>query len=1133
MKKLTLVNKDVRRESRSDGWQNLVTLLGTSADKRTGARISWELREPEFYEQLYAGGGIPARIVDIVPDSALREGWDWLNIPKERKEEFNDRCEALDLRTGIGKTWKWGRAYGGACLHIVTDTSDPASPLRRGERVLGLRDLSRWDVRVLTTDIEYDFGSPNWGHPRLYYLNVQMGSQYKSYPIHWTRMIRFDGQLVPRRTYIRNNYWHDSVLNRLYDTIRDYQTSNDAAASCLQDFNVDVIKLKNLAAMIGAGEEQKVKDRIDMMQYSKSTINAMIIDADMEEYDNKGRAMEGVAELLTKQENRLVAETDIPHTILLGESPDGSNATGNSTSQAWYNFISSEQRNYLAPKLKRLIQILFAEEPKLSFKFNPLRKLDALEEAKLKADMAETDSKYIASGVLDPTEVANSRFGGEEYSTDTELDEEARAAGLIGAPGMPGGDPNDPNGGGGLPPQTDAQGNELAPGDPGTSPQGFEPPAALLMQEGEEQANLAASSPDADQPGKPGEEPGGLEQGNEGATSPVDPGADPAEQQAAAQEQGTPEAAVESDPALGGVEEESDPDEAAILVEGEKSAAQDEVPPFPAAQGVQGGKPDPKALQARKDAFGSPQGSPQAKPPGKPAPGKPPGGPGKPGIAQDAPNAQSKSSIPQDDPDAANDESGSSDAPPESEPKTPLLQETEGGFGVTPPSSHEEAAQLESELATHTEAMMQALSQAQTPEERQLVRQSFQETYAEYQKVMAKFMGGAPAPGAEPGEEVDPDADPDTDGDGEDDDVPVDRKDALGAVEGQDDDGDGIEDAQEPEVPANSAEGQSIRAGMSGGNDFDFRNSKAPAPKNPVPAVSQMITQMMSEPMRDPRTDPRLPGPGTPKRHRTILPTRGTGMTAPSGSDPALDAGAKDGELREEARQTKQDAAWSESKHKRAQGGKFGSGGGGGAKSKPKPKGAGPKVKAKPKAKPPGEKEGKPVELGAPDPVEAGAAILEKLKEQAERGDSDNPIGGAVKKKRAACVIVRKGDKFLMGRRRDREGGKWALPGGHVERHESHHQGAIRELLEETGFAAKRLKFLGGRMVEPAQGMSVHINLYEHKVEDAAQATGRLDPDKEFAEYRWVHISNQLPEDIAGNLAHPNNVGLLHLGLLK
>jgi len=419
------------KSRRDDSWQNVITGIGTSQDKRLGNQVLWDARTPDFYEQAYAGSSLMARIVDTIPVDALRKWVDWTGVEKEEEKLINDRCQQLDVRGAFQRAWIWARCFGGGCVYIATDTDAPSTPLQKGEKVIGLRDLSRWDLRILTTDVEYDFGSPNWGMPKLYYLNVQMGAQFKGYPIHWTRMIRFDGQLVPRRTFIRNNYWHDSVLNRTYNAVRNYESSNDAAAMILQDFNVDVYSLKNLANYVAAGKEDIVKKRIEMMSYSKSVIRAMILDSDDETYENKGRQLTGVPELLRQQANRLVADTDIPHTKLLGESPDGSNATGNSTSQSWYDFLSSEQENYARPKLKRLAEVLFPDFPELDFKWNPLRVLDETEIAELRSKQASTDVAYISAGVLDPAEVTESRFGGDAYSIETVIDKDSRDVGLI------------------------------------------------------------------------------------------------------------------------------------------------------------------------------------------------------------------------------------------------------------------------------------------------------------------------------------------------------------------------------------------------------------------------------------------------------------------------------------------------------------------------------------------------------------------------------------------------------------------------------------------------------------------------------------------------------------------------------
>ena len=489
-------------EERMDGWQNVVTGLGTSGDKRQYGQVQWQSRTMEFYEQLYSGDELASRIVDIIPDDGLRKWIEPKGYAKNVLEAVEKKLTALDARGSCERAWKWARAFGGALQYVVTDCIDPAQPFdAENEKVLALREMSRYDLRILTTDIETDFGSENYGQPNIYFLNVQVGTGVKLYPVHWSRVIRYDGKMVPRRTYIRNNYWHDSVLQRLFNVIRNYQTSNDAAAGIMQDFNVGVVKMKNLVNMMSAGKEQKVRARIEMMNFAKSTINAMILDADDEDFTDLSRNVTGLPEMLDHMARRFVAATDIPHTKLLGESPDGSNATGNSTTQLWYQTVEAEQNNYLRPRLNRLMGMLFYDMPELTYEFNKLHQLTEIEEADLRNKNAQTDSLYITDGVLDPTEVAKSRFSGDEYGNDIKLDMEAREGGVFGGikpPAPEFGEGDDEEGGeggsaGGQPfPKKDGDSGDEA-SDPGEGAEAAPEPEYNPWEAEEEEEALPAS----------------------------------------------------------------------------------------------------------------------------------------------------------------------------------------------------------------------------------------------------------------------------------------------------------------------------------------------------------------------------------------------------------------------------------------------------------------------------------------------------------------------------------------------------------------------------------------------------------------------------------------------------------------
>lgn len=62
----------------------------------------------------------------------------------------------------------------------------------------------------------------------------------------------------------------------------------------------------------------------------------------------------------------------------------------------------------------------------------------------------------------------------------------------------------------------------------------------------------------------------------------------------------------------------------------------------------------------------------------------------------------------------------------------------------------------------------------------------------------------------------------------------------------------------------------------------------------------------------------------------------------------------------------------------------------------------------------------------------------------------------------ATMTILRKNGKVLLIKRGHTPfKGKWALPGGHVERYEAIEKSARREVKEETGLSVKKLKYHG------------------------------------------------------------------------
>jgi phage-related protein (TIGR01555 family) len=425
-----------------DGWFNVITGLGTlQKDKRLGAEVEYSGLKEKEVEQLYAADDVAASLVDILPEDAVRE-WIKFEFDTELGKAIEDYLDDLKLSENLEVGWKWGRLYGGSAILInIDDSQDLSLPLdlNRIRQIFSFVPLTRYELKPVK--IEDDLTSHNFGKPILYEFNsrrnVISGKGSKNRLIHHTRLIRFDGVQLPLGLHIANQHWGDSVLTRTYNAIRNYNTSNDAVATVLQEFNTGVLKIKNLAEMLAQGENASVQQRFEIISLAKSVCRAIVIDGESESYDNISASVSGIPDMLRTISQRLVVASRMPHTKILGESPSGLGATGESEIREWYDFVSRQQELILRPKIHKVLQIVFAarqgpssgKEPETwSFEFSPLWQKSDKELAEIRKMQAETDEIYIRSQVVDPDEVAISRFGSNKYSVDTTIDIEAREA---------------------------------------------------------------------------------------------------------------------------------------------------------------------------------------------------------------------------------------------------------------------------------------------------------------------------------------------------------------------------------------------------------------------------------------------------------------------------------------------------------------------------------------------------------------------------------------------------------------------------------------------------------------------------------------------------------------------------------
>ena len=440
---------------RVDGWVNVLTGLGYAARDKVmssgfskSARVS---REKEGLNEIYAGDDLAANIVDIPAEESVRE---WIELKVQTDDgdldvettiDIMQRLEEIGAQTAFADAQVWARLFGGSIILLGVDDGQEASEPLNFDAIRSvdyLTVLDRFDV-----EIDKTYSDPlqdKYGMPELYRINATRdvtstaGSASMSYGaiVHESRTIRFDGVRTTRRRQRENQGWGDSVFERYLNVVRDYQSSQQGISHLLQTFSQAVFKMRDLAKNLTSDADGLVLKRLTMLDMARSIVRAIPLDAELEEYETKGAAVSGMADLVDRQMMRVSSAARIPVTLLFGRSPSGMNATGESDIRLFYDRIRAYQETNLRQRVEYLIMVLLnaqdgptngVEPEAWSFDWCPLYQESSKEKAETRKIVAETDEIYMRNGVLLADEVAASRFAGDDYSPETTINQEMRS----------------------------------------------------------------------------------------------------------------------------------------------------------------------------------------------------------------------------------------------------------------------------------------------------------------------------------------------------------------------------------------------------------------------------------------------------------------------------------------------------------------------------------------------------------------------------------------------------------------------------------------------------------------------------------------------------------------------------------
>jgi len=408
--------------ARVDSWTNVALGFGTSRDKTMqGAFLSGCRIFDQELAALYTHDHVAQKIVNIYPREAMREGYCLQGFDADVLKKAADYLEPFALPQLITDSWIWSRLFGGGAIWAITDDGAiPAQPLiGPPKNIMSIRFVDR---RFLQPYTWYETG-PKVGQPETYMLFAFSGISAKIGVIHESRLILFPGARTEALAKREVNGWDYSVLQVAYDELRSDGNVWKAIELLVSDANQGVFKISNLWSMVAGTKGNDLKARVQMMDITRSVARSILIDKDKEEFERMTTNFAGLADLSDRSLKRVASAAEIPVTVLLGESPAGLNATGDSDLRWFFARIASEQKQTLQPRIMQLLKMILGAEgsplkgqdlSKLDIKWHPLWSPTAKERAEIGKLEADTDHVYITDEVATPEEVAVSRFGGED-----------------------------------------------------------------------------------------------------------------------------------------------------------------------------------------------------------------------------------------------------------------------------------------------------------------------------------------------------------------------------------------------------------------------------------------------------------------------------------------------------------------------------------------------------------------------------------------------------------------------------------------------------------------------------------------------------------------------------------------------
>ena len=345
--------------------------------------------------QNIAQNGLIRACIETVADDMTRA---WIELQQEGEEgsgngedgEAQERIGRLDRamkRLGLQKVMHEAAAktgyYGGCLLYLDTGASGPDLKLP-----LSLESWSREAGRGFLKGVRVV--DPVNCFPGVYNSTDPLRADYyvpRSWwvlgqEVHASRLIRVFANEPPLLFRPSYNFLGIPKAQILWDYVMHFQSNRDSVNRLMSKFSQLVFKTAMTDIITGgANDLNGLLARLQIMAQNRSNDGVIAVDKEAEDILKVETPMSGITDVPRQSLEFVAAINGTPVVKLLGISPSGFNATGESDIRNYYDHVLSQQEAVLRPPLQRILEVLQVSlfqnvDRSIGFSFCPLSEED-------------------------------------------------------------------------------------------------------------------------------------------------------------------------------------------------------------------------------------------------------------------------------------------------------------------------------------------------------------------------------------------------------------------------------------------------------------------------------------------------------------------------------------------------------------------------------------------------------------------------------------------------------------------------------------------------------------------------------------------------------------------------------------